>query len=935
LTLAAGSRLGPYEILAPLGAGGMGEVWRARDTKLGREVALKVLPESLAGDTERLQRFEREAQLLASLNHPHIAAIYGVEDSTDTKALVLELVEGETLQERIERGAIPLEDALPIARQIAEALEAAHERGVVHRDLKPANVKLQPDGGVKVLDFGLAKALDTSMPAAASANSPTLMRPEAEPQARARAGWAGPAAGPDLANSPTLTAAGTQLGVILGTAAYMSPEQAKGRPVDKRADIWAFGALLFEMLTGARLFSGDSVVETLSAVMREPIDLERLPRSTPLRLREILRRSLEREPKQRLRDIGEARIALEELERGGALPAATPAVGARRSLGAAWGLAGLVSGLALGAVAVRWLRSAPAIEPSRVHALTFSGADSDPSASPDGKLLAFASWRDGVSRIWIKQLAGGGEAPLTEGPDRLPRFSPDGSSVLFLRTAGTAQAVYRIGLVGGEPRKLIDDVREADWSPDGRRIGFVRSPGGRAEAFELGIYDLEGGRETIATTITEGEIFTARWSPDGSTILFATGSSNRNSQTWELLRLDPRTGKVTPMPPGRPGMAYGGIAWSGDGSEFFVTQAASVMGDIAGSGSRILRVDARSGERRTVLWSDGLAALNSSVGEVSRCDVLGPGQLVFSQRLRRQNLRETALDGSGEVRLLAEGSSIDRQPTYSPDGRLILFSSNRGGNLDLWTIDRENGALRQLTDDQAQDWDPAFTPDGKQILWSSDRAGHLEIWIANADGSGARQLTQDGSDAENPTQTPDGRWVVYWSGDPAKHGIWKIHPDGSGAERLTDADAVGTDVSPDGRYVLFDDQDRARLYNTVRFVELASGKEVPFTIDVSYRLASPAIIWARARWSRDGRSIYFVGEDERGLSGVFVQEFAPGRDTSATRRPVAGFSPEYVTESLGLSPDGARLTLSTGQESSAIVVADDVPGAALPQRRPR
>jgi eukaryotic-like serine/threonine-protein kinase len=907
-----GKRLGAYEVTAKLGAGGMGEVWRARDTKLGREVALKVLPESLAGDTERLQRFEREAQLLASLNHPHIAAIYGIEDSTDTKALVLELVEGETLQERIERGAIPLEDALPIARQIAEALEAAHERGIVHRDLKPANVKIQPDGGVKVLDFGLAKALDTSMPAATSSNSPTLM------------------------NSPTLTAAGTQLGIILGTAAYMSPEQAKGRSVDKRADIWAFGVLLYEMLTGARLFSGDSVVETLSAVMREPIDLERLPRSTPLRLREILRRSLEREPKQRLRDIGEARIALAELERGGALPATTPVVGApRRSLGAAWALGGLVAGLALGAAGVRWLRPAPAVEPSRVHALTFSGADSDPSASPDGKLLAFASWRDGVSRIWIKQLAGGGEAPLTEGPDRLPRFSPDGSSVLFLRTAGTTQAVYRIGLVGGEPRKLIDDVREADWSPDGRRIAFVRSPGGRNEAFRLGIYDLEGGRETIATTIAEGEIFTARWSPDGSTILFATGSSNRNSQTWELLRLDPRTGKVTPMPPGRPGMAYGGLAWSGDGREFFVTQAASVMGDIAGSGSRILRVDARSGERRTVLWSDGLAALNSSVGEVSRCDVLGPGQLVFSQRLRRQNLREVPLDGSGEVRLLAEGSSIDRQPTYSPDGRLILFSSNRGGNLDLWTIDRENGALRQLTDDQAQDWDPAFTPDGKQILWSSDRTGHLEIWIANADGSGARELTQDGSDAENPTQTPDGKWVVYWSGDPVKHGIWRIHPDGSGGERVADADAVGTDVSPDGRYVLFDDQDRARLYNTIRFGDLTTGEAVPFTIDVHYRLASPAVIWGRARWARDGRSIYFIGEDERGMSGVFVQEFAPGRDTTATRRPVAGFSPEYVTESLGLSPDGSHLTLSTGQESSAIVVADDVPGAQLPIRQPR
>jgi len=377
------------------------------------------------------------------------------------------------------------------------------------------------------------------------------------------------------------------------------------------------------------------------------------------------------------------------------------------------------------------------------------------------------------------------------------------------------------------------------------------------------------------------------------------------------------------------------LAWTGDGREIFLTQSASVMGDIAGTGSRILRLDTKTGARHTVLWSDGLAAINSSVGEISRTDVLGPGQLVFSQRLRRQNLREIDLEGAAETRLLSEGSAIDRQPTYSPDGRLILFSSNRSGNLDLWTMNRESGALRQLTDDPAPDWDPAFTPDGKHILWSSDRTGHLEIWIADADGSDARQLTQDGQDAENPTQTPDGQWVVYWSGHLEKHGIWRIHPDGSGAERLGDDDAVGTDVSPDGRYVLFVDQDRTALRNVVRFLDVSTGAKVPFSIEVHYRLASPAIIWARARWARDGHAIYFAGEDERGLSGIFVQEFAPGRDTSATRRPVAGFSPEFVTESFTVSPDGSRLTLSTGQEFSSIMVAEGVPGAVPPRRQPR
>ncbi len=245
-------------------------------------------------------------------------------------------------------------------------------------------------------------------------------------------------------------------------------------------------------------------------------------------------------------------------------------------------------------------------------------------------------------------------------------------------------------------------------------------------------------------------------------------------------------------------------------------------------------------------------------------------------------------------------------------------------------IDLSTGALRQVTDDTAQDWDPAFTPDGNHILWDSDRTGHLEVWIANIDGSGARQVTNDGVDAENPTETADGKWVVYWSGNSARRGVWKVRPDGSGAVRVLETDAVGTDVSPDGRYVLYDEQDRVNLRNIVHFLDVDTGRVLPFTIPVRYSLGSPGIIWGRARWSPDGRSIYFIGVNGDGLSGVFAQDFAPGRDTTGSRRPVAGFSSEYVTESLGISPDGSRLVISTGEEFASVIVAENVPGAEPP-----
>ncbi|HYB52390.1 MAG TPA: protein kinase, partial [Thermoanaerobaculia bacterium] len=418
MPLSSGARLGPYEIQSLLGAGGMGEVYRARDSKLGRSVAIKVLPESVAQDPERLARFEREAQVLASLNHPNIATIHGVEDSGATHALVMELVEGPTLEDRIAQGPIPLDEALPIARQIAEGLDFAHERGIIHRDLKPANVKLTPDGAVKILDFGLAKALD---PGAGGSS-------------------------PDVTHSPTITAAATRSGVILGTAAYMSPEQARGKPADKRADIWAFGCVLWQMLTGKRLFHGETVSDTLAAVLRADIDWAELPAGTPPAIRRLLERCLDRDPRRRLRDIGEARIALEGAPASfiGAPPDAAvgtppPRFGWGRM--AASALAGglLVAVVAAGIAAARHGRS------SRDAAVRLNISlprgkgllvDDVPNfaLSRDGAQIAYVAKKDsGTAALFLRSMSSfdAKELPETEGAIS-PFFSPDGQWLAYV-----------------------------------------------------------------------------------------------------------------------------------------------------------------------------------------------------------------------------------------------------------------------------------------------------------------------------------------------------------------------------------------------------------------------------------------------------------------------------------------------------------------------
>ena len=429
MSLSPGTSLGHYDVTSLLGEGGMGQVWQATDTQLNREVALKILPDAFADDPDRLARFKREAQILASLNHPNIAAIHGIEESEGTRALVLELVEGPTLADRISQGPIPLDEALPIAKQIAEALEAAHEAGVIHRDLKPANIKVREDGTVKVLDFGLAKALD-------------------------------PAPAEDPSQAPTLTAAATQMGVIMGTAAYMSPEQASGQPVDKRADIWAFGVVLFEMLTGQRLFEGDTVSHVLAAVLRAELAWDALPSDTPSGVRRLLRRCLEKNRHRRLRDIGEARVELEEAVSSEPTESAPIVAGARpgawrRTAAVALGcaaVAAVLTGLAA------WYLLRP--EPSRIFRFSLSGdapfisgssSKFDVAISPDGRYIAYLTGRigQGGARLHVRALDRLGPGTVVaEGELGSPFFSPDSQQVGFYdRSSGAV--LKRVSVDGG------------------------------------------------------------------------------------------------------------------------------------------------------------------------------------------------------------------------------------------------------------------------------------------------------------------------------------------------------------------------------------------------------------------------------------------------------------------------------------------------------
>jgi Tol biopolymer transport system component len=878
MALKSGTRLGVYEITAPIGAGGMGEVYRARDARLGRDVAIKVLGAEYSADVTRLTRFEQEARAVSSLNHPHIVSIFDVGTAEGHSYLVMEMVEGRSLRELLEGGALPLKKALNIAAQVADGLAKAHAAGIVHRDLKPENVMVNADGFAKVLDFGLVKL-----------------------------------AGTQVNTLATVTAAmpATSPGMVLGTVGYMSPEQARGKEVDFRSDQFSFGTMFYEMVTGARPFVRESSAQTLAAIIEDdPKPVSELNPKVPLAVRWIIERCMAKDAEERYastrdlaRDLQSVRDHLSEASSHVSQLGIAPVHGSawlKWRIPAAVALIALAVGVAVGA----WLFRSEPDAPAAVRPLTFSGVDAVPAVSPDGRTIAFVSHRDGKDRIWIKQLAGGGEAPLTDGPrDWRPRFSPDGSMLLYRRDT----SIWRISVVGSEQRRVAEDGRDPDWSPDGKQICFIRrSPASRGT--DLVVAEADGGNPRVVASYP-GELEGMRWSPDGKYFLGPARIAGLTSERGNFVYISTDGKEVRQIPAAVTGGDFSPVAFTSTPGEivFMRGESVSTAGFTNPSAVAVVLQNINTGKARRLL---------SLPGGSDTVEILAAGRLVMDSLATHLNLvliPLSTVDKPNTYQWLTHGNANDRQPTVSPDGEWVAFSSNRSGNLDIWEVSRKTGAVRRLTDDPADDWDPSFSPDGKQLVWSSHRSGNFEIWMAEADGSGAHQVSHDGVDAENPAMTAGG-WIVYNSGHPDKHGLWKVRSDGSQPTRLTTESCNWPAASPDGQYVACN----SRTFEDI-VVRVSDGQVVQ-----KLQIRGTG----RTRWMPDGSGIAFLEADDAGKNSLVV---APFLKPDAPRRKLL-VEGEHLFESFGFARDGKSVVITFMDVQASIVTADGVRGVAPPNR---
>ncbi|HVH28254.1 MAG TPA: protein kinase [Vicinamibacterales bacterium] len=827
MALTPGARLGVYEISAQIGEGGMGQVYRATDTKLKRQVAIKTLPPSVAADHDRLARLQREAEVLASVNHPHIAAIYGLEEIGGTAALVMELVEGDDLSQRIARGAIPIDEALPIAKQIAEALEAAHEQGIIHRDLKPANIKVRPDGTVKVLDFGLAKTME---PAAGSS--------------------------PSLSMSPTLTTpAMTQAGMILGTAAYMSPEQARGKTVDKRADIWAFGAVLYEMLTGRRAFEDEDVSMTLSKVLQREPDFDALPPSVPARVSQALRVCLRKDPKQRAGDIRDVRLALEgAFETVGPQTTATAMTAASRGrlVGmTALAVAAVIVAIALAIPAVRHLRETPPPLPfeTRVDIVTPATAEpTDFALSPDGRQIVFSASGDGASHLWLRSLASTTAQPLagTEGA-RWPFWSPDGRSVGFM----AGNALKRLDLGGGAPQTLapVTSGGGATWSVNGV---LVFAPITRGTLMRV---SATGGDAAAVTTFSPGQVahVSPQFLPDGRRFLFTalgapdvTGIYLGTLDGSAPIRLTPGNSAGMYLPEG-PG---GAGPFRGSGWMLWVRAGALVAQrlDVAKA--------ALTGEPVTVA-DVGVRSLGGWLGGVS---VAATGLVAYRTGTGGQR-QLTWFDRSGAPRGAAgdPDDTLD-YPNLSPDGRRVVVSRVVPDNTDLWLLD--GGRTSRFTFDPAPDTHPVWSSDGTRIVFRSNRTGADDLYQKLASGAGAEERLLASDQVKTPESwSADGRFLLYRSIDPQTNlDLWVVPMVGDRTPsvflKTPFREGYGA-FSPDGRWVAYESNESGRNEIYIRpFVPPAPASNPPAPAGGQWQVSTAGGIYPR--WRPDGKELYYL-----------------------------------------------------------------------------
>ncbi|MBI4264860.1 MAG: serine/threonine-protein kinase [Acidobacteria bacterium] len=889
MALAIGTRIGPYEITGTLGVGGMGEVYRARDPRLARDVALKVLPDLLADNPEQLARFEREAQVLAALKHPNIGAIYGLEESSGVRALVLELVEGETLADRIARGAIPVDEALPIARQIADALEAAHERGIVHRDLKPSNIKVQSDGLVKVLDFGLAKL--TQAPGSGAQSQ-------------------------DLTGSPTVTSPApiTGAGMILGTVAYLSPEQAKGHPADKRCDIWAFGCVLYEMLTGCFAFRGDGASETLAFILTREPDWSRLPAATPPQVRRLLQRALEKDRKRRLADAGDARLEIDEAIAAASTRSISLAGTARdaafreqdpsyvrrvwRRRTVLMSAAALVTGGVAVGTAV-WLTTRP--EPPRVTrltitptpdaALTVSANGRSVAVTPDGTRVVYTSG----SQLFVRALdelepvaLSGVAAPVH------PFVSPDGAWVGFFDNL----ALHKVAITGGPPIMLCRQdgpaARGATWGPDGT-IVFANNQA----ATGLQRVSADGGEITVLTRPNrergEADHVWPESLPGGEAILFTIESASGGPDAFEIAVLDLRTGTQR-------------VVVQGGSHARYVSSGHLVY--LAGGSLRAVPFDL---QRLEVVGTPVPVLPQVRVPAVAAADldVATDGTLVYVAGGTERPALSTLVwvDRQGRETAIPVPPGDYQSLELSPDGRRVVLGggAQRSGDISIWDLDRD--LLTRLTFDPALDWRPMWMADGRRIAFASNRAGALNIFVQPADGTGsAERLTEAPHDQLPTSATRDGtRLIMYENRDSLDLSVLAL--DGTRSVRpliATRANENSGRISPDERWLAYASNESGRTEVYVRpFPDVDAGRWQVSTGGG----AVPA-------WSRAGDELFY--QQGRSLVGVRVEK----GETWTARPPVSLFEGPYVFASGGnagydVAPDGRRFLMIKPADTAA------------------
>jgi Tol biopolymer transport system component len=853
MPLASGTRVASYTIVSPIGAGGMGEVYRATDSKLKRQVAIKVLAPAFAADPERVARFQREAEVLAALNHPGIAAIYGLEEIGGTTAIVMELVEGPTLADRIALGPIAIEETLRIGRQIAEAVEAAHAQGIVHRDLKPANIKVRADGAVKVLDFGLAKALSASSDSAA-------------------------------AHSPTITSPATHAGVILGTAAYMSPEQARGKPLDTRTDIWSFGCVLYEMLTARRAFGGDDVSEVIASVLARAPDFSRLPPATPAAVRRVVQRCLEKDRQERIRDIGDIRIELRD-----ALADPQPGMAVAPRLRGRWLAALAIAAIAVvgiaGMLAATWpsRESDPEPElrvdvtlPSRV--VPFS-----PILAPDGRAIAFASAADGRVRLWVHSLESGSARALrgTEGAN-YPFWSPDSRHIAFFADgvlkridleAESVRAVTRAPTRAGNGAWSANDVML--FVSLGRPISRVPASGGEAAIVE--------------GLTQQGSNFSLSFLPDGRHFLyFVRGTTDaRGVYVGHVDR---------PISPRRLVDADSGAVYAA-GHLLFVRQRTLLAqrfdpGTLQVSGSPFpVAPDATSIVSR--------AAVSAS----------HDGTILFQRAgtPRRPQFGWFDRGGSLVTELNAKLLPGFSSPSLSSDGDRVVFYAGAGANPDVWSFEIKRGAVSRLTNNAADDTGPVWAPDGRRIAFGSNREGRFTIFVKQAAVGAAESPLFSSAESKTATDwSPNGRLLLAnVQSEKTAFDVWVVPVD-SGEKPFpliaTDFEEMFARFSPDGRWIAYqsDESGRDEIY-----VQPFPGPGAK--VQVSTEGGS------QVHWRADGRELFYLGLDER-MMAVSLRLPSTADAAPAVEAPVAlfaapfggvvhqaDFRPQYV-----VSPDGQR-----------------------------